>query len=66
MVRSAYGGVRRMTFNRICAAIIGLASTALLSYGLTLATSAIDYLIMGAGGAAALILLGLLAHPDNH
>ena len=55
-----------MTFNRISAAIIGLASAAILAYGLTLATSAIDYLIMGATGAAALLVLGLFLHTDNH
>jgi hypothetical protein len=54
-----------MTFDRISAAIIGLASAAILAYGLTLATSAIDYAILGASGAAALLVLGLLAHPDN-
>lgn len=54
-----------MSFDRICAAIIGTSSTAILAYGLTLATSAADYAIIGATGAAALLVLGLLAHPDN-
>lgn len=50
-----------MTFNRIAFAIIGLSASALLAYGLTLATSAVDYWIMGATGAVAAILLALLA-----
>ena len=54
-----------VTFNRIAFAVIALSSTATLAYGLTLATSAIDYWILGATGAAALLVLGLLAHPDN-
>ena len=54
-----------MTFNHVSAAIIGLSSTAIVAYGLTLATSAADYVILATTGAAALILLGLLAHPDN-
>ena len=55
-----------VTFNRIAFAVIALSSTATLAYGLTLATIATDYATLGLTGAAALILLGLLAHPDNH
>lgn len=54
-----------MTFNLICAATIGLSSAAIVAYGLAVATSAADYVILAATGATALILLGLLAHPDN-
>ena len=54
-----------MTFNHVSAAIIGLSSIVLVVYGLTLATSATEYAILAATGAASLILLGLLAHPDN-
>lgn len=50
-----------MTFNRITFATIALSSSAILAYGLTLATSPIDCAILGATGAAAAILLGLLA-----
>lgn len=55
-----------MTFNRICAAIITLSSASILAYGLTLATSATDYALLGATGAAALLVLGLYLHADNH
>ena len=55
-----------MSFDRIAFTIIALTASALLAYGLTLATSAIDYAILGATGAMAAVLLGLLAHPDNH
>ena len=53
-----------MTFNRIAFAIIALSSAAILAYGLTLATSATDYAILGATGAAAAVLLGLLARHN--
>ena len=54
-----------MAFNRIAFAVIALSSAAILTYGLTLATTVADYAILGATGAAALLVLGLLAHPDN-
>jgi hypothetical protein len=50
-----------MTFDRIAFATVALASSAMVAYGLTLATDPIDYAILGATGAAAAILLGLLA-----
>ncbi len=50
-----------MMFDRIAFAIIALSSSAILAYGLTLATSSTDYAILGATGAAAAILLGVLA-----
>ena len=55
-----------MIFDRIASIIIALSSTAILAYGLTLATTAADYAILGATGAAALLVLGLLVHTDNH
>lgn len=54
-----------MGFDRIAFTTIALTASAILAYGLTLATSATDYAILGATGAAALLVLGLLAHPDN-
>lgn len=53
-----------MTFNRIAFAIIGLSSSAILAYGLTLATTALDYAVFGATGAAAAILLAVLARHN--
>jgi len=53
-----------MAFDRIAFAIIALSASAILAYGLTLATSPIDYAILGATGAAATILLGLLARHN--
>jgi hypothetical protein len=50
-----------MTFNRVAFAIIALSASAILAYGLALATSPTDYAILGLSGAAAAILLGLLA-----
>jgi hypothetical protein len=50
-----------MTFDRIAFATIALSSSAILAYGLTLATSPADYAILGATGTAAAILLGVLA-----
>jgi hypothetical protein len=50
-----------MTFDRISAAITALSASAILAYGLAVATSGLDYAIIGATGAAAAILLGLLA-----
>jgi hypothetical protein len=50
-----------VSFNRVAFATIALTGSAILAYGLTLATSPIDYAILGATGAAAAILLGLLA-----
>jgi hypothetical protein len=50
-----------MTFDRTTFTVIALASSAILAYSLTLATSPIDYAILGATGATAAILLGLLA-----
>lgn len=50
-----------MAFDRITFATIALSASTILAYGLTLATSPIDYAILGATGAAAAILLGLLA-----
>lgn len=50
-----------MSFNRIAFATIALSASAILVYSLTLATSPIDYAILGLSGAAAAILLGLLA-----
>jgi len=50
-----------MTFDRIAFAIIALASSAILAYGLAVATSPTDYALVAATGAAAAILLGLLA-----
>jgi hypothetical protein len=50
-----------MTFDRIAFAIIALSASATLAYSLTLATSSTDYAILGLSGAAATILLGLLA-----
>ncbi len=50
-----------MTFDRITFTIIALSASATLAYGLTLATSSTDYAILAATGAAAAILLGLLA-----
>ena len=50
-----------MSFNRVAFTIIVLSTSAILAYGLAVATSPIDYAILGATGAAAAILLGLLA-----
>ncbi len=50
-----------MSFNHITFGIIALSASAILAYSLTLATSPIDYAILGLSGAAAAILLGLLA-----
>lgn len=55
-----------MTFDRIAFALVALTASAILAYGLAHATSAIDYAILGATGAAALLVLGLFLHPDNH
>jgi hypothetical protein len=54
-------GYQPMTFDRIAFAIIALASSAILAYGLAVATSPTDYALVAATGAAAAILLGLLA-----
>lgn len=53
-----------MSFDRITFALIGLSSTAILAYGLALATSPIDYAILGLSGAAAAILLAVLARHN--
>ncbi len=53
-----------MSFNRITFATIALSSSAILAYGLTLATSSTDYAIIGATGAAAAILLAVLARHN--
>jgi len=50
-----------MTFDRIAFTIIALSASAILAYGLTLATSSSDYALIGMTGAAAAILLALLA-----
>jgi len=50
-----------MTFNRITFATIALSASTILAYSLTLATSSTDYAILGLTGAAAAILLGVLA-----
>lgn len=50
-----------MSFNRITFATIALSASAILAYILTLATSPTDYAILGLSGAAAAILLCLLA-----
>lgn len=50
-----------MSFNRVAFATIALSASAILAYGLTLATGSADYAILGATGAAAALLLGLLA-----
>ena len=50
-----------MTFNRIAFATVALASSAILAYCLALATSPTDYALIAATGAAAAILLGVLA-----
>jgi hypothetical protein len=50
-----------MAFDRIAFAIIALSSSAILAYGLTLATSPTDYAVLTLSGAAAAILLGVLA-----
>jgi hypothetical protein len=50
-----------MTFNRVAFTAIALSASAILAYGLALATSPTDYAILGLSGAAAAILLGLLA-----
>ena len=61
---SAVQEARRMTFNRIAFAIIALTASAILAYSLTLATSATDYAILGATGAASAILLAVLARHN--
>ena len=53
-----------MSFNRIAFATIALTGSAILAYGLTLATSPIDYAILGLSGAAAAILLAVLARHN--
>jgi hypothetical protein len=53
-----------MTFDRITFAIIALSSSAILSYCLALATSPIDYAILGLSGATAAILLAVLARHN--
>ena len=53
-----------MSFNRIAFVAITLTSSAILACGLAHATSAIDYAILGATGAAALILLAMLARHN--
>jgi hypothetical protein len=53
-----------MAFDRIAFAIIALSASAILAYGLTLATSPTDYAIIGATGAAAAILLAVLARHN--
>ena len=50
-----------MTFDRIAFAIIALTASATLAYGLTLATSGIDYATLGLTGAVSAILLAVLA-----
>lgn len=50
-----------MAFDRIAFATIALSASAILAYSLTLATSPIDYAVLGLTGAVAAILLGLLA-----
>jgi hypothetical protein len=50
-----------VTFNHITFGIIALGSSAILAYGLTLATSPTDYAVLILSGAAAAILLGVLA-----
>ena len=53
-----------MGFDRIAFVAITLTSSAILARGLAHATSAIDYAILGATGAAALILLAMLARHN--
>ena len=50
-----------MTFNRVAFATIALSASAILAYCLAVATSPVDYALIGATGTAAAILLGLLA-----
>jgi hypothetical protein len=50
-----------MSFDRIAFAIIALTASAILAYSLAVATSPIDYALIGATGTAAAILLALLA-----
>ncbi len=50
-----------MSFNRVAFATIALSASATLAYGLAVATSGLEYALIGATGAAAAILLGLLA-----
>lgn len=53
-----------MTFNRIAFTTIALTASAILAYGLAQATSAIDYVALGATGMSAAVLLGLLARHN--
>ena len=53
-----------MTFNRIAFALVALTASAILAYGLTLATSGIDYATLGLTGAVAAILLAVLARHN--
>ncbi len=53
-----------MAFDRIAFTVIALSAGAILAYGLTLATSPIDYAILGATGTAAAILLAVLARHN--
>lgn len=55
-----------MTFNRIAFGVSALINSATLAYALSQAASDIEYVVICATGAAALLVLGLLAHPDNH
>ena len=50
-----------MSFNRVAFATVALSASAILAYGLAAATSSTDYALIGMTGAAAAILLGLLA-----
>ncbi len=50
-----------MSFDRIAFATIALTGSAILAYCLAVATNGLDYALIGATGAAAAILLALLA-----
>jgi hypothetical protein len=53
-----------MAFDRVAFAIIALSASAILAYGLTLATSPADYAVLILSGAAAAILLAVLARHN--
>jgi hypothetical protein len=53
-----------MAFDRIAFVAIALTGSAILAYGLTLATSPIDYAVLILSGAAAAILLAVLARHN--
>ena len=55
-----------MIFNRIAFGVSALINSATLAYALSQAARELEYVVICAAGAAALLMLGLFLHTDNH